>query len=418
MEFDGTKLRASENGLEFDETKLRASETGLEFDEIKLQATHMSGPLAGVRVVEIAGLGPAPFCGMVLADLGADVVRVDRANGSSVGGSPEYDVHNRGKRSIALDLKSDGGRDVVLRLVAGAEVLIEGFRPGVVERLGIGPAECLAANPRLVYTRVTGWGQTGPLADRAGHDIDYIAVSGALGSIGPADRPVVPLNLVGDFGGGGMLAAVGALAALVHARETGRGQVVDAAMVDGSALLMASHHGFRAEGWWSEDRSSNLLDGAAPFYRVYETSDGGHVAVGALEPQFFSALLVGLEIDPDEFPVQHDRSVWPAMAARFASLFESRTRDEWADHFAASDACVAPVLDMSEATTHPHNTSRGTFVEIEGVTQPAPAPRFNETVAEIPDGPAISGANSLELLDELGFSADEIGKLRSSGAVV
>ncbi len=378
----------------------------------------MSGPLSGVQVVELAGLGPAPFCGMVLADLGADVVRVDRAGRQVVGGSPEFDLHNRGKRSIALDLKTEGGRDIVLRLVAESDILIEGFRPGVTERLGVGPAECLATNPRLVYTRVTGWGQAGPLADRAGHDIDYIALSGALASIGPKDEPVVPLNLVGDFGGGGMLAAVGSLAALVHARESGVGQVVDAAMVDGSALLMTSHHGFRAEGWWSEERTSNLLDGAAPFYRVYEASDGRHVAVGALEPQFFAALLDGLGIDPDEFPAQHDRSVWPAMATTFAAVFKTRSRDEWADHFSSTDACVAPVLDMGEARAHPHNASRGTFIEVDGAPQPGPAPRFSETAAEVEAGPAVPGANTLQLLDELGFSADEIGKLRSSGAVV
>lgn len=379
----------------------------------------MTGPLNGVVVTELAGLGPAPFCGMVLADLGATVIRVDRPGGASVPiGSVETDVMNRGKQSVAVDLKSPEGAAVVLRLAAGADALIEGFRPGVAERLGVGPAECLARNPSLVYGRMTGWGQTGPMADRAGHDIDYIALSGALHSIGTPESPIPPLNLVGDFGGGGMLLAVGLLAAIIHARSSGEGQVVDAAMVDGSALLMASHHGFLADGWWVPERASNLLDGAAPFYTTYEASDGGHVAVGALEPQFFAALLDGLGLSPEEVGSQNDRERWPAMRDLFAARFKTRARDEWAAHFAGTDACVVPVLSMSEAAHHPHNSDRGTFLEVEGVSQPAPAPRFSKTPADIDRGPPDPGADTAAVLAAAGFSDREIGRLRESGAIL
>lgn len=379
----------------------------------------MTGPLHGVVVTELAGLGPAPFCGMVLADLGATVIRVDRPGGAAVPiGSVDTDVMNRGKQSVAVDLKSAEGAAVVLRLVEGSDALIEGFRPGVAERLGVGPAECLASNPSLVYGRMTGWGQNGPLADRAGHDIDYIALSGALHSIGPPESPIPPLNLVGDFGGGGMLLAMGLLAAIIHARSSGEGQVVDAAMVDGSALLMASHHGFLADGWWVPERASNLLDGAAPFYTTYETSDGGHVAVGALEPQFFAALLAGLGLSPEEVGAQNDRERWPAMRELFNARFKTRTRDEWADHFDGTDACVAPVLSMSEAADHPHNSDRGTFLEVEGVSQPAPAPRFSKTPARIDRGPPGPGADTDAVLSAAGFSDGEIGRLRESGAIL
>lgn len=378
----------------------------------------MSGPLQGLVVTEIAGLGPAPFCGMVLADLGAKVIRIDRmdGDGSPLGPSPN-DLLNRGKQSIAVDLKNPDGVDVVLRFVAASDALIEGFRSGVAERLGIGPAECLAANPSLVYVRMTGWGQHGPLATMAGHDIDYIALSGVLSSIGTAERPIPPLNLVGDFGGGGMLAAVGVLAGIIHAKETGEGQVVDAAMVDGSALLMASHHGFVADGWWSPDRDSNLLDGAAPFYSTYETADGEHVAVGALEPQFFAELLKGLDIAPEEVGPQHDREAWPGMRSLFAQRFAARTRDEWTAHFEGRDACVAPVLSMIEAGDNPHLRARGTFVEVEGVSQPAPAPRFSATPAQIDRPPKLPGADTDALLAEAGLKREEIGRLRHSGAV-
>lgn len=380
----------------------------------------MSGPLSGIRVVELAGLGPAPFCGMVLADLGAEVVRVDRAD-VVVGdhtSSTKHDLHNRGKRSIGVNLKTPGAVDVVLDLAGTAEILIEGFRPGVTERLGVGPAECLARNTALVYGRVTGWGQEGPIAFTAGHDIDYIALSGVLHAVGPADRPIPPLNLIGDYGGGGMLLALGVMAALLHARETGEGQVVDAAMLDGAALLTTSHHGLIAEGIWTASRrESNPLDGGAPFYAAYETSDGRHMAVGALEPQFYAELLEGLGLEPGDLPAQTDHSGWPALRDLFAEKFLERTRDEWADHFEGTDACVAPVLSMEEAPNHPHNRSRGTFVEVADVTQPAPAPRFSTTPAAISGGPSVPGADTDSILDQLGYSSSQIGMLRSTGAV-
>jgi len=380
----------------------------------------MSGPLSGIRVVELAGLGPAPFCGMALADLGAEVIRVDRAD-VVVGdhtSRTKHDLHNRGKRSIGVNLKTPGAVDVVLDLAGTAEILIEGFRPGVTERLGVGPAECLARNTALVYGRVTGWGQEGPIAFTAGHDIDYIALSGVLHAVGPADRPIPPLNLIGDYGGGGMLLALGVMAALLHARATGEGQIVDAAMLDGAALLTTSHHGLMAEGIWAASRrESNPLDGGAPFYAAYETSDGRHMAVGALEPQFYAELLEGLGLEPGDLPAQTDHSGWPALRDLFAEKFLERTRDEWADHFEGTDACVAPVLSMEEAPNHPHNRSRGTFVEVADVTQPAPAPRFSTTPAAISGGPSVPGADTDSILDQLGYSSTQIGMLRSSGAV-
>lgn len=378
----------------------------------------MPGPLQGLVVTELAGLGPAPFCGMVLADLGAEVIKVGRVGGQTLPiGSVDNDVLNRGKRSISVNLKDDAGVEVVLRTVARSDVLIEGFRPGVAERLGVGPAECLARNQALVYGRMTGWGQNGPLATAAGHDIDYIALSGALHSIGPPDQPFPPLNLVADFGGGGMLLALGVLAAIINARTSGEGQVVDAAMVDGSALLMASHHGYLADGWWRPERGSNLLDGAAPFYGTYRTADGGHVAVGALEPQFFSELLAGLELTTEDVGTQNDRERWPEMRRIFAERFERRTRDEWAAHFQGTDACVAPVLSMTEAPHHSHNAERATFVEIDGVVQPAPAPRFSATPPEIGGPPPIPGNDTDEVVAAAGFSQAQIVKLRESGAI-
>lgn len=376
----------------------------------------MSGPLAGLIVVEMAGLGPAPFAGMVLADLGAEVIRVERP-GTTKNVGPSNDLMNRGKRSFMVNLKEPDGVEVLLRLVASSNALIEGFRPGVMERLGIGPGVCLASNKRLVYGRMTGWGQDGPMAPMAGHDIDYIALSGALGAIGPPGEPVPPLNLVGDYGGGGMLLVIGVLAALHFSSETGRGQVVDAAMVDGSALLMTSHHGFLSEGWWQPRRGVNLLDGGAPFYRVYETSDGLHIAVGALEPQFFTVLVEGLGLDPIEVGDQNDRDRWPEMRKLFAQLFKTKTRDQWAEHFAGKDACVAPVLTMAEAPNHPHNVARGTFTSVSGVVQPAPAPRFSDTPTSIEFGPVDPGASTDDVMERLGFSQAEIGKLHESGVI-
>ena len=338
--------------------------------------------LQGVRVVELAGLAPGPFGCMVLADLGADVVRVDRPGGPLLPPGPL----DRGRRTVALDLKTRAGVADLLRLAASADVLVEGYRPGVAERLGFGPAECERINPGLVYARMTGWGQDGPLAARAGHDIDYIAVAGALEPLGrPGEPPHAPINLLGDFAGGGMLLAVGVLAALLERSRSGRGQVVDAAMVDGSALLMTFLHGMSAAGAWRGGRGENLLDGGAPFYDTYRTSDGGYMAVGALEPPFFQALLDGLGV-PGVLS-QYDEAGWPAMRSLFAERFLSRTRDEWTAVFAARDACVAPVLSPAEAPAHPHNRARRTFLDVDGVTQPAPAPRFGRTPSREPRPP-------------------------------
>jgi alpha-methylacyl-CoA racemase len=378
----------------------------------------MAGPLDGVRVVELAGIGPAPFAGMLLADLGADVVQVDRPGGGPDPVAAGHRILRRGRRSIAVNLKDAGGAALVLRLVAGADVLIEGYRPGVAERLGLGPEACLAANPGLVYGRMTGWGQDGPLADRAGHDIDYIALAGALGLVGQAGaKPTVPLNLIGDFGGGGMLMAVGVLAALVSVRGGGTGQVVDAAMVDGTAVLLAMLLGLHGAGQWGP-RGSNLLDGGAPFYDAYRCADGGYVAVGALEEQFYAALLDGLGLagDPD-LPDRADPASWPELRRRFTDVFATRTRDDWAAAFAGTDACVAPVLDPDEAAAHPHLAARGTYREVDGLLQPAPAPRFSGTPTDIPPPAPAPGADTTAVLTDLGLSPTEITTLREAGTI-
>ena len=381
------------------------------------------GPLDGVRVIEIASLAPAPFACMILSDLGADVLRVERPESCRPDAPAPADPLTRGRRSIGLNLKDRAGIDLLLGLAESADVLVEGFRPGVTERLGFGPAVCAERNPRLIYARMTGWGQDGPLAATAGHDIDYIAVSGALHPIGRAgERPVPPLNLVGDFGGGGMLLAVGVLAALVERTRSGRGQVVDAAMVDGSALLTAFVHGLRATGTWRDDRGVNLLDGGAPFYDTYATADGQHMAVGALEPQFYAALLAGLGLADADLPAQHDRAGWPVLRDRFTAIFASRTRDEWAGVFAGTDACVAPVLSLDEAAGHEHNAARGVFTEVAGVIQPAPAPRFGRTAAGAPTPPVRPGASTDSVLSArppagLGLSAGQIADLRERGVV-
>ena len=380
----------------------------------------MSGPLSGVKVVELASIGPIPFCGMVLSDMGCDVVRVDKladaafADPSRAPGT----VLDRGRRSIAVDLKSDAGREIVLRLVDDADVLIEGYRPGVSERLGVGPDDCRARNPRLVYGRMTGWGREGPLADRAGHDIDYIAVAGALSAFGKAGGPPVPpLNVVGDFGGGGLLLAYGIACALVEASRSGQGQVVDAAMVDGTAMLMAPFYAARQIGFWSDERGTNMLDTGSPYYDTYECSDGQHVAVGAIEPQFYAELLDGLGLDPAALPNRDDREQWEALRAVFTATFRTRTRDAWAEVFADRDACVAPVLSLAEAPEHPHNVARSTFVEVDGVLHPAPAPRLDRTPGALAVKACYAGQHTDDVLRELKYGDAEIAELRT-GAVV
>jgi alpha-methylacyl-CoA racemase len=404
---------------------------------------HGSGPLAGLRVLEIASLAPAPFACTVLADLGAEVLRIDRAAApakkdereqpqpesrpqpqqepSSTAQTPAVDPLTRGRRSIAVDLKRPDGAEVVLRLAEQADVLIEGFRPGVCERLGIGPEPCLARNPRLIYARMTGYGQDGPLAQRAGHDINYLAIAGALEPVGPASGPPLPpLNYVADFGGGGMLLVVGVLAALWERDRSGAGQVVDAAMVEGTALLTSVLHTLRGAGLWDERRGRNLFDGSAPFYAAYECSDGRFVAVGALEPQFWAELLDGLGV-PDAAELvrrQHDRDAWPEVQERLAAIFLTRTRDEWSARFAESDACVTPVLGPFEAHAHPHNVARGTFIDVDGQwPQPGPAPRFSRTPgrAASPLSP-LAGQDADAALAEWGLAAEDIGRLRADGA--
>ncbi len=375
----------------------------------------MGGPLDGVRVLELAGLGAAPFAGMLLADLGADLLRLERGDPDA---SPEttWDLLNRSRPSVAVDLKNEAGRELALDLATSADALIEGFRPGVAERLGLGPAQVHARNPRLVYGRMTGWGQEGPLAQRAGHDINYIAVSGALWPVGRAgERPVPPLNYVGDFGGGALYLALGVVAALVHARATGVGQVVDAAMVDGSASMTAMTHSLMAAGFWREERGANILDSGAHFYDVYETSDGRYVAVGAIESKFYENLLAGLGLDPADLPAQMDRDAWPAMRERFATVFVTRTRDEWVAVFEGVDACVSPVLSPTEAPTHPYNAARQVF-STDGVIQPRPAPRFSATPTGLSRPPQRAGSGTREGLAAWGVDLARQAQLRAAGA--
>ena len=378
------------------------------------------GPLTGIRVIEIAGIGPGPFCAMMLADMGADVVRVDRASAAR-GGDPDrppLDLLNRGRRSVGIDLKSPEGVETVLALVEGADALLEGFRPGVAERLGIGPDDCLARNPRLVYGRMTGWGQEGPYASAAGHDLNYIALSGALHGIGrQGEAPVPPLNLVGDFGGGGMYLAFGMVCALLEARYSGQGQVVDAAMVDGAASLMTAFFGMAASGFWSEERGTNMLDTGAHFYNVYETADGRYISLGPIEPQFYAELRERLGLHGGEWDHQMDRSRWPEQKEKLAALVAQRTRDEWCELLEGTDTCFAPVLSLAEAPEHAHNRERGTFTEVAGVAQPGPAPRFSRTPGAIRRPPPHSGQHTDEVLAELGLHAEAIASLRASGAV-
>jgi len=379
------------------------------------------GPLSGVKVIEMQGIGPGPFAGMMLSDMGAEVIRVDRAGNvpASAPSSPPSDVLARGRRSVAVDLKNPAGVEAVLRLVEGADAIIEGFRPGVMERLGLGPDVCLARNPRIVFGRMTGWGQEGPYAPMAGHDINYIALAGALAHIGRAgEAPVPPLNLVGDFGGGGMLLAFGVACGLVEARASGRGQVVDAAMVDGTATLMAMFAGMMHSGVFTEERGTNMLDTGSHFYDVYETSDGRYVSFGSIEPQFYAELLElsGLGSEAD-LPHQLDKTRWPEMKQRLARIVATKTRDEWCAIMDGSDVCFAPVLTYGEAARHPHAVARSSFVEVAGITQPAPSPRFSRTVPAIAGPPAYPGQHTDDVLRDAGFGAEEIAALRSAGAV-
>jgi alpha-methylacyl-CoA racemase len=375
------------------------------------------GPLTGVRVIEIASLAPAPFGCMILADLGADVLRVDRA-GSHAGITPPAGILDRGRRTIAVDLKSPEGAQVVRDLAAEADVFVEGFRPGVAERLGIGPETLLEVNPRLVYGRMTGWGQDGPLAPRAGHDINYIAIAGALEPIGRAgERPHAPQNLLGDFAGGGLMLALGVVSALYEREKSGEGQVVDAAMVDGVALLTTFLHGMHANGMWEGERGTNTLDGAASFYDTYETSDGKFMAVGCVEPQFYAEFLATLGLDDPELPVQLDASAWPHMKKLIGDTFQRKTRAEWTEIFADSDACVSPVLSPWEAHQHPHNKARGSFVEVDSVLQPAPAPRFGRSRNGLPVPLDNGGRDIAQTLADWGLAQGNVARLQRSGAV-
>ena len=372
------------------------------------------GPLSGFKIIELAGIGPGPFCGMMLSDMGAEVVRVERLSNAD---SAPKDILARNRRSIAVDLKSPEGIETVLKLVESADALFEGFRPGVTERLGLGPQDCQARNPKLVYGRMTGWGQDGPMAQAAGHDINYIGLAGALHAIGrPGERPVPPLNLVGDFGGGGMLLAYGLVCGLLEAQKSGTGQVVDAAMVDGTAALMAMFFSFAASGGFTDQRGTNLLDGGAHFYDTYETSDGKHICIGSIEPQFYALLMEKAELG-DEFKDQMNAAKWPELKAKLSDVFLSKTQSEWCDIMEGTDVCFAPVLSVFEAPEHPHNKARNSFLEIDGVMQQAPAPRFSRTVPEISHGARIPGQDTVSVLKDYGFSSEEIDALADSAVI-
>jgi alpha-methylacyl-CoA racemase len=388
---------------------------------VNAQDEARTGPLRGLKIVELAGLGPAPFAAMMLADMGADVLRIERHTlvTPQARQGTSWDLLNRSRRSVGVNLKHERGTRLMLRLIAQADVLIEGFRPSVMERLGLGPEPCLAQNPKLIYGRMTGYGQTGPLAQAVGHDIDYIALSGALEPIGRSgEKPLPPLNLLGDFGGGGMLLVCGVLAALLERAQSGRGQVIDAAMVDGSAQLCTMLHAFRQVGMWSGARGENLLDTGAPFYEVYETADHKFVAIGALEPAFYAALLAKLDLTSDpRFAAQLDKAQWPVMREVLSARFKQNTRAQWCALFADSDACFAPVLSPSEAPEHPHNVARQTFQEVHGALHPAPAPRFSRTPSAIQGAPALAGAHTDDALAAWGFEASEIAALRREQAI-
>lgn len=374
------------------------------------------GPLKGLKVIEMAGIGPGPFCAMMLADMGAEVIRVDRL--SQKGGGHRANVLNRGRRSLALDLKNPAAVEAVLRLVEQADAIIEGFRPGVMERLGLGPDVCLARNPKLIFGRMTGWGQTGPLAEAAGHDINYISIAGALGAMGYSDRPPTPpLNLVGDFGGGAMYLLTGMLAALFERNNSGHGQVIDAAMTDGTASLLSPFFGLMEMGMWKTNRQANKLDGGAHYYGSYECSDGKYISIGSIEPQFYALLLEKCAIDDEAFLAQQDQATWPELREKLAALFLSKTRDQWCELMEGTDICFAPVLDLGEAPSHPHNAARGTYIDFDGVTQPAPAPRFSRTQSKIASPAALIGEHSEEILADWGFESAEIEQLRTAKAI-
>lgn len=375
---------------------------------------HMQGPLKGIKVVEFAGLGPAPFCGMLLSDLGADVIRIDRRDTRP---AVPHQVTQRGRRSVALNLKDPRATELCLDLMSKAEIVFEGFRPGVMERLGLGPDVAMARNPKLVYGRMTGWGQTGPLAQAAGHDINYIAITGALHAIGTKERPVPPLNLIGDFGGGSLYLALGLLSAVIHARATGKGQVVDAAMVDGAASLMSYFYGFRAEGVHTAERGANRLDGGAHFYDVYKCKDGKWIALGSIEPQFYALLREKAGLTDPAFDAQMDRKRWPELKAKIEAVFATKTRDEWCAIMESTDVCFAPVLEIDEAPRHPHNVERRAFVEVAGVIQPAPAPRFSETPGAVQGPPPGIGAHNIACLQDWGFARETIETLKTNGVI-
>ncbi|HXM30959.1 MAG TPA: CaiB/BaiF CoA-transferase family protein, partial [Xanthobacteraceae bacterium] len=375
------------------------------------------GVLSGYKIVEFAGIGPAPMCAMLLSDMGAEVLRLDRAEDASLGIHTEskYNLLGRGRRSVAIDLKRHEGTELALKLIERADALLEGFRPGVMERLGLGPDVCQARNPKLVYGRMTGWGQEGPLALAAGHDINYIALTGALHAIGVKDKPVPPLNLVGDFGGGGMLLAFGMVCGLLEAQRSGKGQVIDAAMVDGAALLLGGVYGMAGAGLWNDDRETNILDGGAHFYGTYETKDGKFVSVGSIEPQFYALLLEKTGLKGESLPAQMDRKAWAQLKSRMEHIFRTKTRDEWCAIMEGTDICFAPVLTMKEASQHPHAKARGAYVDVSGFAQPAAAPRFSRTKESVKGPAAKRGQHTDEVLGEKGFSAKEIGELKAAG---
>lgn len=379
-----------------------------------------TGPLKGTRIVEFAGIGPGPFCAMLLADMGADVISLDRVTPHGLGIKKEtrFNPINRNRPSMALDLKSEDGRQVALRLIAQSDGLIEGFRPGVMERLGLGPDVCSAVNPRLIFGRITGWGQEGPLADTVGHDLNYLALSGVLPFLGArGSKPAIPLNLIGDFAGGGLYLAMGMLAALLESRNSGRGQVVDCAMLDGIASLMTNQFGYAGSGNWVNERESNVIDGGSPWYNIYSTKDEKYVSVAAVEPKFFQQLVEGMGLDATDLPDQHDKSSWPRVCQLFADVFATRTRDEWCVVMEGREACFAPVLDVHEAARHPHSAARHSYIEVDGVIQPGPAPRFSRTPSAVTRPTPIPGANTNEIMSKWGFTDAEIASLGSQGVI-